>query len=47
MLENVSDALEKYVYFVFLNGCNILKVSIKSISSIVSFRISVTFAFYF
>ena len=40
ILENVSCALEKNVYSDFF-GCNVLKISIKSNFSIVSFRISV------
>ena len=39
-LENVSCALEKNVYYVCVGG-NVLKISIKSNCSIVSFRISI------
>ena len=40
VLENVPCVLEKNVYSAFF-GCNVLKISIKSNCSIVSFRISV------
>ena len=40
ILENVSCALEKNVYSGFF-GCNVLKISIRSNCSIVTFRISV------
>ena len=40
ILENVPCTLEKNVYSGFF-GCNVLKISIKSNCSIVSFRISV------
>ena len=39
-LEKVPCALEKNVYFWFSFGCNILKISIKSNCSTVSWRIS-------
>ena len=40
ILENVPCTLEKNVYSDFF-GCNVLKMSVKSTFSIVSFRISV------
>ena len=40
ILENVPYELEKNVYSAFF-GCSVLKISIKSNVSIVSFRISV------
>ena len=45
VLENCPCANERNAYFVFFFGYNILKTSIKSNSSVVSFRISVDIDF--
>ena len=46
ILENIPCALEKNVYSDFF-GCNVLKMSIESNFSIVSFRISVALLIFF
>ena len=45
VLENVPCALEKYIYSDIF-GCNVLKMSIKSYFSIVSFRVSFAFLIF-
>ena len=46
-LENVPCALENKLHSVFFFGCKVLKISIKSNYSIVSFRVSVALLIFF